>query len=56
VVESVRIALELDSEVRTIEAIVKNLGLKSPVLWGQGAQGGDAAIAYTVKFPIASRI
>ena len=41
----------LDSEVRTIEAIVKELGLKSFVLWGQGAQGAAAAIAYAVKFP-----
>jgi len=31
----------LDSEVRTIEAIVKELGLKSFVLWGQG--GGCAS-------------
>jgi pimeloyl-ACP methyl ester carboxylesterase len=41
----------LDFEVRTVEAIVKELGLKSFVLWGQGGQGGAAAIAYAVKFP-----
>jgi hypothetical protein len=46
-----KLDFSLDSEVRTIEAIVKNLRLKSPVLWGQGAQGGVAAIAYAVKFP-----
>jgi pimeloyl-ACP methyl ester carboxylesterase len=40
----------LDSEVRTIEAIVKNLGLKSFVLWGEGGQGAAAALAYTAKF------
>jgi pimeloyl-ACP methyl ester carboxylesterase len=46
-----RTDFSLDSEVRPIEAIVKELGLKSFVLWGQGAQGGAAAIAYAVKFP-----
>jgi pimeloyl-ACP methyl ester carboxylesterase len=46
-----RTDFSLDSEVRTIDAIVKTLGLKSPVLWGQGAGGGVAAIVYTVKFP-----
>jgi pimeloyl-ACP methyl ester carboxylesterase len=40
----------LDSEIRTIEAIVKKLGLKSFVLWGR-AHGGPAAIGYAVKFP-----
>jgi pimeloyl-ACP methyl ester carboxylesterase len=40
----------LDSEVRTIEAIVKELGLKSFVLWGQGS-GAHPAIAYSVKSP-----
>jgi pimeloyl-ACP methyl ester carboxylesterase len=40
----------LDSEVRPIEAIVKELGLKSVVLWGQG-QGAQPAIAYAVKSP-----
>jgi pimeloyl-ACP methyl ester carboxylesterase len=40
----------LDSEVRPIEAIVKELGLKSFVLWGQG-QGAKPAIAYAVKSP-----
>jgi pimeloyl-ACP methyl ester carboxylesterase len=46
-----RTDFSLDSEVRTIEAIVKELGLQSPVLWGQGAQGGAAAIDYAIKFP-----
>jgi pimeloyl-ACP methyl ester carboxylesterase len=40
-----RTDFSLDSEVRTIEAIAKELGLKSFVLWGQGGQGGAAAIA-----------
>src|ERR1700745_175922 len=40
----------LDSEIRTIEAIVKELGLKSHVLWGQ-RHGSAPAIAYAVKFP-----
>jgi pimeloyl-ACP methyl ester carboxylesterase len=46
-----RTDFSLDSEVRPIEAIVKELGLKSFVLWGHGAQGGAAAIAYVVKSP-----
>ena len=46
-----RTDFSLDSEVRTIEAIVKELGLKSPVLWGHGGQGAAAAIPYAVKFP-----
>jgi pimeloyl-ACP methyl ester carboxylesterase len=46
-----RTDFSLDPDVRTIEAIVKNLGLKSPVLLGDGAAGGAASIAYTVKFP-----
>jgi len=46
-----RTDFSLDSEVRTIEAIVKELGLKSFVLWGQGAQGAAGAIAYAVNFP-----
>ena len=46
-----RTDFSLDVEVVTIEAIVKNLGLKFPVLWGYGALGGVASIAYTVKFP-----
>jgi pimeloyl-ACP methyl ester carboxylesterase len=46
-----RTDFSLDSEVRTIEAIVKELGLKSFVLWGDGGQGAVAAIAYTVRFP-----
>jgi pimeloyl-ACP methyl ester carboxylesterase len=46
-----RTDFSLDVEVLTIDAIVKNLGLKSPVLWGYGAAGSAASIAYTVKFP-----
>jgi pimeloyl-ACP methyl ester carboxylesterase len=46
-----RTDFSLASEVRTIEAIVKELGLKAPVLWAQGAQGAVAAIAYAVKSP-----
>jgi len=41
----------LDSEVRTIEAIAKEVGLKSFVLWGQCVMGGAAALAYAAKFP-----
>jgi pimeloyl-ACP methyl ester carboxylesterase len=46
-----RTDFSLDFEVRTIEAIVKKLGLKSFVLWGQGGIGGAAAIAYAAKSP-----
>lgn len=46
-----RTDFSLDSEVRTIEAIIKDLGLKSFVLWGEGGQGAAAAIAFTTKFP-----
>jgi pimeloyl-ACP methyl ester carboxylesterase len=46
-----RTDFSLDSEVRTIEAIVTELGLKSFVLWGHGGQGAAAAIPYAVKFP-----
>jgi pimeloyl-ACP methyl ester carboxylesterase len=46
-----RTDFSLDSEVRSIEAIVKELGLKSLVLWGEGGQGGPPAIAYALKFP-----
>jgi pimeloyl-ACP methyl ester carboxylesterase len=45
-----RIDFSLDSEVRPIEAIVKELGLTSFILWGQG-QGAAPATAYAVKFP-----
>jgi pimeloyl-ACP methyl ester carboxylesterase len=45
-----RTDFSLDSEVRTIEAIVKALGLRSFVLWGFGGQGGAAAIDYAIKF------
>jgi pimeloyl-ACP methyl ester carboxylesterase len=45
-----RTDFSLDSEVRSIEAIVKELGLKSFVLWGQGG-GAAPAIAYAVKSP-----
>src|SRR5260370_41658264 len=40
----------LDAEIRTIDAIVKELGLKSFVLWGQ-RHGAPPAIRYAVKFP-----
>jgi pimeloyl-ACP methyl ester carboxylesterase len=40
----------LELEIRPIDAIVKELGLKSFVLWGQ-RHGGAPAIAYAVKFP-----
>jgi pimeloyl-ACP methyl ester carboxylesterase len=40
----------LDSEIRTIDTIVKGLGLKSHLLWGQ-RHGSAPAIAYAVKFP-----
>jgi pimeloyl-ACP methyl ester carboxylesterase len=46
-----RTDFSLDCEVRTIEAIVNELGLKSFVLWGQGGQGAAAVITYAVKFP-----
>ncbi len=46
-----RTDFSLDSEVRTIEAIVKELRLKSFVLWGDTAVGAAAAIAYAVKHP-----
>jgi pimeloyl-ACP methyl ester carboxylesterase len=46
-----RTDFSLDPDVRAVEAIAKKLGLKSLVLWGQGAVGGVAAIAYAVKFP-----
>jgi pimeloyl-ACP methyl ester carboxylesterase len=44
-----RADFSLESELRTIEAIVKELGLKSFVLWGHGP--GRQAIAYAVKHP-----
>jgi pimeloyl-ACP methyl ester carboxylesterase len=40
----------LDAEIRTIEAIVKEIGLNSFVLWGQ-RHGAPPAIGYAVKFP-----
>ena len=46
-----RTDFSLDPEIRTIEAIVKKLGLKSFVLWGHGGLGGAAAIVYAVEFP-----
>jgi pimeloyl-ACP methyl ester carboxylesterase len=46
-----RTDFSLDFEVRTIEAIVKELRLKSLVLWGHGAQGTAAAVNYAVKSP-----
>jgi pimeloyl-ACP methyl ester carboxylesterase len=46
-----RTDFSLDSEVRTIEAIVKELGLESFVLLGEHASGAVPAIAYVVKSP-----
>jgi pimeloyl-ACP methyl ester carboxylesterase len=46
-----RTDFSVDSEVRTLEAIVKQLRLKSFVLWGHGLQGGLAAISYAAKSP-----
>src|SRR5262249_17498921 len=46
-----RTDFSLDSEVRTIEARVKKLELKSFVLWGDTGVGAAAAIAYAVKSP-----
>jgi pimeloyl-ACP methyl ester carboxylesterase len=46
-----RADFSLDSEVQTIEAIVRKLELQSFVLWGHAAQGGAAAISYVAKFP-----
>ena len=40
----------LDSEIRPIDAIVKDLGLKSFVLWARSYEAA-AAIAYAVKCP-----
>jgi pimeloyl-ACP methyl ester carboxylesterase len=45
-----RSEFSVDSEIRTIDAIVKKLNLDSFVLWGQ-RQGGPTAISYAVKFP-----
>ena len=44
-----RTDFSLDSEIRPIDAIIKQLQLKSFALWGQG-QGAAAATAYAVKF------
>jgi pimeloyl-ACP methyl ester carboxylesterase len=46
-----RTDFSLDSEIRTVEALVKELGLNSFVLWGDGGQAGAPTIAYAVKFP-----
>jgi pimeloyl-ACP methyl ester carboxylesterase len=46
-----RTDFSLDSEVRTIEAIVEKVGLNSFALWVHGGQGAAAAIAYAVKVP-----
>ena len=46
-----RTDFSLDPDVRTIEAIVKRLGLKSFALWGQGGMGAAAVVASAVKFP-----
>jgi pimeloyl-ACP methyl ester carboxylesterase len=45
-----RIDFSLDSEIRAIDAIVKDLGLKSFVLWARSLEA-TAAIAYAVKYP-----
>ena len=44
-----RTDFSVESEVRTIEAIVKELGPKSFVLWAHGP--ASQAIAYAVKHP-----
>jgi pimeloyl-ACP methyl ester carboxylesterase len=46
-----RTDFSLESEVRTIEALVKKLELKSFVLWVQGSMGASAVISYGAKFP-----
>jgi pimeloyl-ACP methyl ester carboxylesterase len=51
-----RTDFSFDSEVRTIEAISKQIGLRSFVLWGQGAQGALQQSPTRQRFPIASRI
>jgi pimeloyl-ACP methyl ester carboxylesterase len=48
--ERSRTDFSFEPELRAIDAIVEKLGLKSFVLWGNAAQGGAAAIAYTSKF------
>ena len=45
-----RTDFSLKSEVQTIEAIVKKLGLESFALWGQGVMGAAAAVASAVEF------
>jgi pimeloyl-ACP methyl ester carboxylesterase len=45
-----RTDFSLDFEIRTIEAIVKELGLKSLVLWARDVEA-PAAIAFAVKYP-----
>jgi pimeloyl-ACP methyl ester carboxylesterase len=44
-----RTDFSLGPEIRTIESVVKKLGLKSFVLWGHGGMGSAAAIVYAVK-------
>jgi pimeloyl-ACP methyl ester carboxylesterase len=46
-----RTDFSLDVEVRSIEAIVKKLGLRSFGLWGQGGMGAAAVIPYATNFP-----
>jgi pimeloyl-ACP methyl ester carboxylesterase len=46
-----RTDFSFEPDVRSVDALVRKLGLKSVVLWGNGAQGGAAAIAYALKFP-----
>ena len=45
-----RTDFSLDSEIRPIDAIVKELGLRSFVLWGRPYEA-PPAIAYAVKSP-----
>src|SRR5262249_1988795 len=45
-----RTDFSLDFEIRTIEAIVKELGLKSFVLWARAVEA-PAAITFAVKYP-----
>ena len=46
-----RTDFSLDCEIRSLHAVVTQLGLESFVLWGHGLQGGNAAISYAAKFP-----
>jgi pimeloyl-ACP methyl ester carboxylesterase len=46
-----RTDFSLEPDVRSIDAIVEKLGLKSVVIWGNTWQGGAGALAYVSKFP-----